>query len=203
MKFYQEFTLINGNKPLYVIWSELYRQLHIALADLKNQHGIERIGVSFPEYRYEEKDNQHGKSTTFATLGGKLRVFAPEQTDLLLLDLPTWLERLNDYVHMSSIKEVGNVTSHLIVKRYRYKSLEKKAQDYAVLKNINFDAALAHVKQYRQMPKHYPFIHLKSQTNQSEYKLSVWQEVADEENLGSFNTYGMNNMSNMVTVPHW
>lgn len=194
MKFYQEITLINGDKPLYVVWSDLYRQFHIALADLKNSQGIERIGVSFPEYKYEEISDKNGKSKTFATLGTKLRVFAPEQTDLLLLDMSKWLERLSDYVHIKSISQVGNIMGHVVVRRYRYKSLEKKAQDYAKLKNIGFDEALIHTRQYRQLPKSYPFILLKSETNQSEYRLSVWQETVTEEQMGNFNSYGMNNM---------
>ena len=72
MKFYQEITIIDGEKPLYEAWTNIYNQLHIALADIKNKHGIERIGVSFPEYYYEEKHDNNGKLKSFGSLGSKL-----------------------------------------------------------------------------------------------------------------------------------
>ena len=102
MKYYQELTILPDPEiSNYFIWSRLFTQLHIALADIKNQHGIDSIGVSFPEYYFDE----NGKSSR---LGSKLRIFAPNLETLEKLDLNNWLDRLTDYVHIKSIKEVGN-----------------------------------------------------------------------------------------------
>ena len=50
MKFYQEITLIDQAEiSPYFIWSKLYAQLHIALAEQKNIEDKVSIGVSFPQ----------------------------------------------------------------------------------------------------------------------------------------------------------
>lgn len=199
MKYYQEITLIADDIPFFELWSKVYTQLHIALADVKNQHGIDGIGISFPNYKYEEKDGK-----TFATLGNKLRVFANTIDELDKLALPVWLARLIDYVHLTTVKEVGDkATGNVVVRRYRYKDFDKKVAEFAQFKGISEEKALAHCRTHKRPIKRYPFISLQSKTNQSDYKLSIWQENAKEVKTGSFNTYGINNISNDVTVPHW
>ena len=52
MKYYIEVTLIeNPELVAYQLWSKLYTQLHIALAEIKNAEHKINIGVSFPQYR--------------------------------------------------------------------------------------------------------------------------------------------------------
>lgn len=199
MKYYQEITLIDGDRRLYEVWSNVYTQIHIALADLYNNHGINSVGVSFPDYRYEEKNDK-----AFAILGNKLRVFAPNQKDLETLNLNDWLSRLTDYVHIKSISEVGDkVKGHLVVSRYRPKNPLKQAEEFAKYKDMSLEAALVHCAAHKQDNKPYPHINLKSETNQQPYKLAIIQEVTDSACKGSFNSYGMNNKVDSVTVPHW
>ncbi|WP_227430504.1 type I-F CRISPR-associated endoribonuclease Cas6/Csy4 [Psychrobacter sp. I-STPA6b] len=203
MTHYQELTLIDSaEKSLYEIWSHIYTQLHIALADIKNKHGIKTIGVSFPNYRYEEKCNK-----TFALLGNKLRVFAPSQADLEKLDLNRWLSRLTDYVHIKSIKEVPKTADqYLLVRRYRFTPLDKRVQSLATHHNVSFDDAMAQYtsREKRAVEKHYPYISLKSESNDKRpYPLRIWQQSAEKPQQGQFNAYGMNNMTSTVTVPHW
>ena len=199
MNYYQEITLIDGDKKLYEIWSEVFNQVHIALADIKNKHSIDSIGISLPSYRYEEKNGK-----TFAALGDKLRVFAPSQADLEMLDLESWLSRLTDFVHMKSISEVGDkAKSHVVVKRYRHKDIEKVALDFAKHRGIDYETALTHCQEYKQSTKSYPYINLKSETTGVSYRLSILQEVVDSPAKGTFNTYGLNTMTTGVTVPHW
>ena len=198
MNYYQEITLIDGEKRLYELWSDIYKQIHIALADIKNNHGIDSIGVSFPNYRYEEKGDK-----TFATLGDKIRVFAPSQADLEKLNLNHWLSRLTDYVHIKSIAEVGNkATGYLVVKRYRFKPVEVQANSLAEKLSIGYDEAMAIVAKRRSELK-VPYINLKSETNDVSYRLSILQQPVDSPTEGAFNTYGLNTMSTEVTVPHW
>ena len=104
MDFYQEITLIDQAEiSHYFIWSKLYTQLHIALAERKDVNDKVSIGFSFPQYIYEEKaESQKAK----VNLGKKLRIFAPSEADLQKLDIRKWLDRLTDYVHISSIREV-------------------------------------------------------------------------------------------------
>ena len=67
MKYYQEVTLLpNEEITPNFLWSKVYNQLHLALADVKNKNGIDGIGISFPQYKFDEKNGK-----TFATLGSK------------------------------------------------------------------------------------------------------------------------------------
>lgn len=207
MKYYQEITLIDGDKPLYDIWSDVYKQIHIALADIKNNYDINTVGVSFPNYHYEEKKskNTNGESTikAFGMLGNKLRVFALSEDDLTKLDLNKWLERLTDYVHIKPIKAVPDkIEGYVSVHRYRFKPIEVQAQSLAEKLDISLDDALATVAK-RTPEKPVPYIRLTSETNKSPYLLKVLQQPADTPKAGTFNTYGMNGMRNKVTVPHW
>lgn len=198
MTHYQEITLIpDPDISPYFIWQKLYTQLHIALADIKNNHGIDSIGVSFPDYHYDDKKEQSSK------LGQKLRVFAPSQADLEKLNLNHWLSRLTDYVHIKSIAEVGNkATGYLVVKRYRFKPVEIQAKSLAEKLGIGYDEAMSIVEKRRSELK-VPYINLKSETNDVSYRLSILQQPVDSPTEGTFNTYGLNTMSTEVTVPHW
>lgn len=200
MKYYQEITLLDSDEnSIYEIWNEVYMQLHIALADLKNKHDIDTIGVSLPNYRYEEKRGQ-----TFAMLGNKLRIFAPSQKDLETLNLDEWLERLTEYVHIKRINEVGDkAKGHIVVRRYRHKNVLKQAEAFAEHKGITLEAALIYCSKHKQDNKPYPYIKLRSISNNQPYALSIIQEMADDETQGSFNSYGINNVADKVTVPHW
>lgn len=195
---YQEITIIPDPEIApYFIWSKIFTQLHISLAEARNMHSIKSIGVSFPDYHFDEK----GKSSK---LGLKLRVFATSQQDLETLNLGKWLERLNDYVHVKRIAEVGNkATGYVIVTRYRPKNVVKQAEQHAQYEGKSLEAALAHCIEHRQQNKPYPYINLKSVSNKHSYPLSIIQQSADSESQGEFNSYGINNKVDKVTVPHW
>ena len=61
---YCELTIIpDPDIAPYFIWSKLFTQLHIALAEMKNKHDIESIGVSFPDYHYDDKKEKSSKCT--------------------------------------------------------------------------------------------------------------------------------------------
>ena len=197
MTHYQELTIIaDPDIAPYFIWRKLFTQFHIALAEIKNKHGIESIGVSFPDYHYDKK----GKSSK---LGLKLRVFAPSSDELVKLQINKWLNKLTDYVEIGFIEEVDkNVKSHVSVHRYRFKPVEVQAQALAKKLSIGYEEAMATVaKRKPEMPL--PFIQMHSQTNDSDYRLKVLQRSCSDSKSGLFNVYGMNGMKDSVTVPHW
>ena len=218
MNYYQEITLINSDKSLYEIWSVVYTQLHIALADLKNNHDINSIGVSFPDYKYEVKSD----GREFAMLGSKLRVFAPSQDDLNKFDLKQWLEKvntdksikikwklldsfdINDYIHIKGIKEVpiDKATGFVSVQRYRFKQIEIQVESLAKKMKISNDEAMAIVAKRKPELK-LPFIRMYSESNKTHYPLQILQQSCEEKVTGSFNVYGINGMTDHVTVPQW
>ncbi len=198
MKYYQELTIIPDPEIApYFIWSKIFSQIHIALAEMKNKHDTSSIGVSFPDYHYDEK----GKSSK---LGLKLRIFAPSQKDLETLNHDKWLDRLTDYVHVKRIKEVpmDKVKSYVSVHRYRFKPVEVQAQTLSDKLVISYEDAMVTVDK-RTSEKSVPYIQMRSQTNQSNYRLRILQQSCDKSKAGSFNTYGMNGMEGHATVPHW
>ena len=163
----------------------------------KNEHDVESIGISFPDYHYDKK----GKSSK---LGLKLRVFAPSQKALEMLNLDKWLERLTDYVHVKGIKAVpiDKATSHVSVHRYRFKPVDVQAQTLAEKLSISYDEAMVIVAK-RKPEMALPYIQMRSETNQSHYLLKILQQPRGEAKAGRFTVYGMNGMSDQVTVPHW
>lgn len=195
---YQEITIIPDPEIApYFIWSKLFNQLHIALAALKNEHGIDSIGVSFPDYHYDNKNEKSSK------LGLKLRLFSPNQKNLDTLNLDKWLSQLSDYVHVKGIKEVGDkATGYVSVQRYRFKPIDIQAQTLADKLKVSYEEAMVTVtKRKKEMPL--PFIQMRSHTNNSNYRLSILQSPCDNSQAGSFNTYGLNGMQDAVTIPHW
>lgn len=204
MKFYQEITLIDQAEiSPYFIWSKLYTQLHIALAEMKDESDKVSIGVSFPQYIFEEKvENQKAK----INLGKKLRLFAESEDDLKKLDIRRWLERLEDYVHITSIREVpSGIKSYAIYKRKQVKTNAQRLARHRVKRgDIGFDEALA---RYSNAVKtsNLPYIEMKSlstsdQQSEKRFKLFIEKLPAEQSETQIFSTYGLSSES---TVPEF
>ena len=72
MTHYQELTLLqHEDVPLFALWGKVYVQIHLALTELQAALGAGKVGVAFPEYRFDA-EVQMGR------LGSKLRVFADD-----------------------------------------------------------------------------------------------------------------------------
>ncbi|HRN45733.1 MAG TPA: type I-F CRISPR-associated endoribonuclease Cas6/Csy4 [Flavobacterium sp.] len=201
MKFYQEITLIDQAEiSPYFIWSKLYAQLHIALAEQKNIEDKVSIGVSFPQYIYEEKgDDEKSK----VNLGKKLRLFSESESDLKKLDLRKWLERLEDYVHITSIREVpSDIKSYTIYKRKQVKTNAQRLARHRVKRgDIGFDEAL--VRYSNVVTKtNFPYIEMKSlstsdQQSEKRFKLFIEKQPAEKTETQVFSTYGLSSVSSV------
>ncbi len=100
MNHYIEVTLIkNDDFSPYELWSRIFTQLHIAFAEIKDDTDKVNIGISFPQYHFNQEKR-------IGFLGEKIRLFASSEADLQTLDIKKRLDRLADYVHISSIREV-------------------------------------------------------------------------------------------------
>ena len=205
MDYYQEITLIDQAEiSPYVIWSKLYQQLHIALAEIKDGNNKVNIGVSFPQYIYEEKtDHQKAK----VNLGKKLRLFSQSENALEQLNICKWLERLVDYVHVSSIREVpeNKVTGYAIYKRKQFKTNAERLARHRVKRgDIGFDEALA---RYSHVVKttNLPYIDMLSLSTSDEqdkkrFKLFIEKKPAEKSETQVFSTYGL---SSKASVPEF
>lgn len=196
MLYYQEITLIKQEEiAIYFIWSKLYTQLHLALVEFKNYNFKSNIGISFPEYCFNEE-----KGTGF--LGTKLRLFADSEEELQKFGVMHWLERLNDYVHISSIREVPihKITGYAIFSRKQVKTNANRLARHRVKRgDIDFDEA---VRRYQNVItlSDLPFVQFKSLSNQHTFRLFIQKENKDCAEIGSFSSYGL---STDATIPEF
>ncbi len=201
MKFYQEITLIDQAEiSPYFIWSKLYTQLHIALAEIKDDSDKVGIGASFPQYIFEEKvENQKAR----INLGNKLRLFAESEADLKKLDIRKWLERLEDYVHITSIREVpSDIKGYAIYKRKQVKTNAQRLARHRIKRgDIGFDEALA---RYSNLvtTTNFPYIEMKSlstsdQQSEKRFKLFIEKQPAEKTETQVFSTYGLSSVSSV------
>jgi len=190
MKYFIELTLLpNVEIPLHFIWQKLYQQIHIALADNKKTDGASNIGVSFPEYNASE-----------FLLGTKLRLFAEDEQSLKDMQCGKWLNRLSDYVHLSSIKPVPEkVTGYAYFKHIKLKgNKEKLARRRAKRRGETYEEALAHFKDFEEQQSKLPYINMTSQTNGQRFRLFIEKEEMSEPQSGLYSCYGL---SRNTTVP--
>lgn len=198
VKYYQEVTLLPGFEiPLYFIWSNVYRQLHLAFVEMKDEKGSVPYGVSFPQYQQEKKQN---------SLGEKVRIFAVSEDALEQLDIKRWLQRLSDYVHVTGIREVPDEKVGYAVYRrvHQNNSAEKKARRF-LKRHANETASYeAIVSRFAgssdKWIQNIPYIKQKSLTNSSVFRLYVEKKECEQEVRGSFGTYGL---SGITTVPEF
>jgi CRISPR-associated endonuclease Csy4 len=197
-KYYQEITLIDQAEiSLYVVWSKLYTQLHIGLAEIKDANEKVNIGLSFPKYIYEQGDEAK-KSKVH--LGDKLRIFAETQADLEKLNISKWLERLTDYLHILPIREVTKITGYATYSRKQVKTNAERLARHRVKRgDIGFDEALVRYSNVVTTTD-LPYIQMKSLTSEKSFKLFIEKKSATKSETQVFSTYGLSSVS---TVPEF
>ncbi len=183
MKVYQDITLIPADDiGLYFLWGKVYQQLHLALVEQQIEKNVTDIGVGFPEYRKKPK-----------ALGCKIRLFAANEARLNELNIVKWLERIMDYVHITSIKAVPDVTQgYEKFSRLQAKAnIERLARRAAKRKAISYEEALKERLHIKVDLPNFPYLQVKSLSKGEGFSLFVKSEVAKENIKGLFSTYGL------------
>lgn len=102
MNYYQDITLNPDDEVLlYFLWTKVFTQLHLALAEEKRREGMVKTALSFPTYQNKG-------------LGNKVRVLALETEQLNRLNLKQALIRLLDYIDLTKIKKFQKTVSPAI-----------------------------------------------------------------------------------------
>ncbi|HGJ5866876.1 type I-F CRISPR-associated endoribonuclease Cas6/Csy4 [Arsenophonus nasoniae] len=197
MNHYIEVTLIETDDfPLYQLWSTVYMQLHIAFVEIKVPNGKIPIGLSFPQYYFNQEKN-------ISFMGNKLRLFAQTEAEFKKLNLTKWLARLMDYVHITTIRSVPahKVTGYAIYNRKQVKSnAERLARHRAKRGDIDYDEAL---KRYQNVVTTtcLPYIQLESlslsNNNKHRFKLFITKNNTERTNTQIFSTYGLSSISSV------
>ena len=199
MKHYIEITLLpNPEVGLFFLWTKVLTQVHIALVERQDQTGRVPIGVSFPEYIHREKH---------AMLGSKLRLFAASEAILNQMDVQKHLDRLHDYVHITSVRNVPEqVKNYAIYQRVHLKTnAQRLARRYAKRHQISIEQALMHYAGYKDDESALPYIQLKSLSNGQNFRLIIAKKsVTQPQELNmSFNSFGLSGMELGTPVPEF
>jgi len=152
MKYYIEITLLpNVEIPIYFLWQKLYQQIHLGLVEINNTQESVPIAVSFPQY-----------NETLNHLGCKLRLFSSAQEQLQQFNISKWLNRLTDYCHHTSIKEVSQSVN--VFARFKRKqfdtNVERLARRRAKRKGESFELAMKHFKGFKDQESKLPYIYI-------------------------------------------
>ena len=193
MKYYIEVTLMkNDDFSSYELWSRIYTQLHLAFAENKDADSKVNIGLSFPQYRFNAE-----KSIGF--LGEKTRLFAETQADLEQLNIQKWLDRLTDYLHITSIREVpeAKITGYATYSRKQVKTNAERLARHRVKRgDISFDEALARYSNVVTTTD-LPYIQMKSLTSDKSFKLFIEKKLTNKSETQVFSTYGLSSVSSV------
>ncbi|TCM66645.1 CRISPR-associated endonuclease Csy4 [Acinetobacter calcoaceticus] len=187
MKHYIEVTLVESDDfSPYELWSRLIAQMHLALVEVKDHDNQVNIGASFPQYRF---NSERG----IGFLGSKLRIFAETEAELKNLKLQKWLDRLTDYVHITSIREVpqDKITGYVCFQRKQIKTNAERLARHRVKRgDIDFDEAL---KRYQNVvtTTDLPYIQMKSLTSDKSFKLFIEKKNSEKNSVQKFSTYGL------------
>ena len=164
------------------LWSKVYRQIHLALVNSRDEQGKIRCGVAFPQYSNEPP-----------TLGHQLRLLAPEESDLQRLNLSDALKRLiPDYVKIKAIRPVPVRACKGFVTYSRYQpeaTAMRKARRYAKRHDMSIEEAQKLFPASSNKIR-YPYIQLESMTNHHRFSLFIQKKEAVEQPCKGFSAYG-------------
>jgi len=183
MKYYLDITLLpDAEANLGFLWQKVYQQIHLALVENKLAEKQSAIAVSFPEYGNKN-----------FPLGSKLRLHSQTQEQLQQLDIGKWLNRLTDYTHFKSIKEVPSTVNQFA--RFKRKQFdtnaERLARRRARRKGESLEQALNYFEGFTDKETNLPFLNMKSLTNGDQFKLFIEREILDKAENGVFGCYGL------------
>ena len=193
MSHYQELTLLQHEEvPLYALWGKVYTQIHLALTELQAALGTGKVGVAFPEYRFDA-------AVQMGRLGSKLRVFADDAAILQQLNLSQHLRRYADYVQLSAVAAVPAEHGLACYARVQVKSGAERATRRLIKRHpeLNYETELARL-QALSVHSALPFIQLNSLSSKQTFRLFIAKTTALTAQTGDFGSYGL---SNTATVP--
>ena len=192
IKWYQEITLLSSSEiPLAFLWTKVYTQLHLAFVSQKDTPHGGSFAVSFPEYT-------EGKQKS---LGHKVRVFAETEEALQTLSLDKALERLLDYVHLTTIRPLPmrRLKGYAIYSRqHAPHSREQAARRFSRRHGLPVEQETARLaKKQRQSEKlkksirDLPYIQMQSLTNHHKYNLFIHKQPTPSAAASPFSLYGL------------
>lgn len=184
MKNYVEITLIpNAEVSINFLWSKVFTQVHIAIVTQKNKNDSTQYGISFPEYKTID-------------LGSKLRIFGSED-DLKELDIKYNLRYLDDYVHITHIRELKESSIKGFATYSRFQpddSRPRKARRYAIRHDVSYEDAYKLLR-CNKPKERLPYIKMRSISSGEKFSFFIKKVTVDLKNDCNFGSYGLSKQS--------
>ena len=190
MTHYQEITLMPCDEVgLYFLWEKVYTQLHLGFVEHKDEQQNVPVGVSFPEY------HQRG-------LGKKIRLFGSEN-HLQSFDAKERLSRLEDYVHIKTIKQIPQkVNYYTSFQRFRIKmNSQTLIKRHAKRHNLSIEAATKKYEGFEPDKTNLPYIELTSLSKGNRFKLFIKTVTSKEITHNGFGRYGLSKNNKPTSIP--
>jgi CRISPR-associated endonuclease Csy4 len=190
MKHYIDITLLPSDDiDIHFLWTKVMMQIHLAFVEMQNEVQKIPAAISFPNYRCEVGEKK-------AFLGNKVRLLAPDKSDLEKLNIGRWLNRLTDYVHIKAIADVPNDVSEYecFSRRVKAGSPDKHIRRRMKRKNETEEEAAEFFADYKvaEADKQLPFIHMKSLSGDQSFRLVIQRKtVGAAPNCNAYSTYGL------------
>ena len=192
MNHYQEITLLpDAEISLAFLWTKVYTQLHLAFVAQKDTPNGGAFAVSFPEYT-------EGKGKG---LGHKVRVFAETEEALQTLNLDKKLERLLDYVHLTTIRPIPTrrLKGYAIYSRqHAPHSQAQTARRFARRHGLPVEQETARLakkqcqsEKLKKSIRDLPYIQMQSLTNHHKYNLFIHKQPTPSAAASPFSLYGL------------
>ena len=132
-----------------------------------------------------------------------MRIFARSEEELIKLGIKKWLQRLNDYVHITGIRKVPDKTGYAIYRRRRQESsAEQKAHRYLTRhkeENMEYEQAVTMFSK-KTYVCNIPYVQQKSLTNNNPFAIYIEKKSCEAEVYNGYGTYGLSQAS---TVPEF
>tara|TARA_R110001592_G_scaffold341482_4_gene630663 strand:+ start:7698 stop:8270 length:573 start_codon:yes stop_codon:yes gene_type:complete len=188
MNYYCDISLLpDAESNLGYLWEKVYAQVHLALVE-NQKTSVSKVALSIPGYGNKP-----------FPLGNKLRLLASNESELEQLKLSKWLNRLQDYCHITSVKPVPHTEGFVNFSRRQFKmNPERLARRRAKRHNESFEQALEYFKGMDEQVTKLPFIQVKSLSNNTHFPLFIEKTSQTQMVDGEFNCYGL---SKTATVP--
>jgi CRISPR-associated endonuclease Csy4 len=193
MYYYVELTCLpdEGVSAAFIM-GKVMDVLHLGLVNLQQQVGHNPVGISFPEYVYQQDDRGR---VVAAQMGGKLRLFSRNAVHLEALNLKQLLQRLADYVHIRGISEINrpNLAFACFQRVQPKSSKERLIRRKARHTGQPEDVVRQHFAAFEEHRTALPFVHMRSHSTTQAFRLFIEKQVAvPVEGDWQFSTYGLN-----------
>lgn len=188
--YFQELTCLpDTDVNAGFVMGKVMDAVHLRLVAATAGTGSCPVGLSFPEYQA-------------AHIGSRVRLFARNAADLEQLELRGHLDRLRDYVHLTSVRQLERrVPKFAVYRRYQPQASKERLIRRQVKRSGLSELEIrGRYANFSESKTRLPYINLRSLSTSQSFRLFVDRQIVDCSEGWGFSTYGF---SRQVAVPEF